>query len=482
MNPLNSSYARKIRPLRHALITIVLAVSCVVIGLVALTANTQKATDTFSRIAHNEVNDAQTVLEIEVNFKKQVQEWKNILLRGSDAKQLATYTKQFHDVERQVHDDAVALTASTKDESLKTQITSFVSSHEQMSSGYQKALDHFSASGGKDASGADAMVKGQDRAPADALTEAHEYATQQSLQIIRDQSASTRNIAYLFVAIGVGAMILALPYLGFVLTVLVRRITTDLRLLQSNADHTANTSRTLETEATNAEAQATGVVSATVNVSQEVSGVSAAMTQMGAAAREIAESAAKADSVAHSASLQAASTNDTVARLGESSHEIEKVIEVITSIAEQTNLLALNATIEAARAGEAGKGFAVVANEVKDLAKETSTATEEIRRLIGGIQNETTNAVTAIAEISRIIDQVNELQSSIAGAVEEQSATTAEITSSMESASTNITQIRDSADLLRHVVTGASAAAANVTSDSAKTISSAHAIRETMLV
>src|SRR5262249_40165165 len=109
------------------------------------------------------------------------------------------------------------------------------------------------------------------------------------------------------------------------------------------------------------------------------------------------------------------------------SAEIGKVLKVITSIAQQTNLLALNATIEAARAGEAGKGFAVVANEGKELARGTARATEDIGQKIGAIRHVTQGAVEAIARISQIIIQINDYQSTIASAVEEQSATAREI-------------------------------------------------------
>src|SRR5439155_1469536 len=114
-----------------------------------------------------------------------------------------------------------------------------------------------------------------------------------------------------------------------------------------------------------------------------------------------------------------ANLRGSVAKLGESSAEIGNVIKVITSIAEQTNLLALNATIEAARAGEAGKGFAVVANEVKELAKQTAKATEDISRKIEAIQGDTKGAVEAIAKIGNIINQINDIQNTIASAVEE---------------------------------------------------------------
>ena len=118
----------------------------------------------------------------------------------------------------------------------------------------------------------------------------------------------------------------------------------------------------------------------------------------------------------------------TISKLGDSSAEIGEVIKVITSIAQQTNLLALNATIEAARAGEAGKGFAVVANEVKELAKQTAKATEDIGQKIAAIQTDTKGAVEAIAAITAVINQINDISNTIATAVEEQSATTNEMT------------------------------------------------------
>ncbi len=173
--------------------------------------------------------------------------------------------------------------------------------------------------------------------------------------------------------------------------------------------------------------QARVVTAAAEEVSENVQTVAAGIEELNASVKEIAKNAADAASVATEGVTVAESTNASVAKLGDSSTEIGKVIKVITSIAQQTNLLALNATIEAARAGEAGKGFAVVANEVKELAKETAKATEDIGQKIEAIQSDTRNAVTAIDRISEIISQVNEIQSTIAAAVEEQTATTNEI-------------------------------------------------------
>ena len=187
-----------------------------------------------------------------------------------------------------------------------------------------------------------------------------------------------------------------------------------------------------------------GVVSAAAEeVSANVSTVATAVEELGASITEIAANATEAASVAARAVVAAESTNATVSKLGASSAEIGEVIEVITSIAEQTNLLALNATIEAARAGEAGKGFAVVANEVKELAKQTSVATEEIGVKIAAIQSDSSGAVDAIAEISEIIDRVATLQTTIASAVEEQTATTNEISRSVTEAARGSSEIAE---------------------------------------
>jgi len=206
-------------------------------------------------------------------------------------------------------------------------------------------------------------------------------------------------------------------------------------------------------------AQAGVVAAAAEQVSRNVQAVAAGAEQMGASIREIAQNAHEAAKVAERATGVAASTNEQVARLGVSSREIGDVVKVITSIAEQTNLLALNATIEAARAGEAGKGFAVVAGEVKELAQETARATEDIARRVEAIQADTDGAVAAIEQIGAIIAQINDFQMTIASAVEEQTATTNEISRSVTEAATgageiaaNITGVADAAQTSSEVL------------------------------
>jgi methyl-accepting chemotaxis protein len=201
-------------------------------------------------------------------------------------------------------------------------------------------------------------------------------------------------------------------------------------------------------------AQAQTVSAAAEQVSRSVTTLSTGSEEMGASIREIAHNATEAARVASEAVAVTAATSATMGKLGESSAEIGSVIKVITSIAQQTNLLALNATIEAARAGEAGKGFAVVASEVKDLAQETARATEDISVRIEAIQSDTSGALIAIDEISRVIARISEFQTTIASAVEEQTATTAAMNRSVAEAATgtgdiaqNITGVAEAARL-----------------------------------
>jgi methyl-accepting chemotaxis protein len=205
--------------------------------------------------------------------------------------------------------------------------------------------------------------------------------------------------------------------------------------------------------------QAGVVATSSSQVNANIQTVTAAVEEMGATIREIAKHSSEAAKVATSAVHLAESTNATVAKLGRSSDEIGSVVKVITSIAEQTNLLALNATIEAARAGEAGKGFAVVANEVKELAKQTAKATEEIGKKVLAIQGETTAAVGAIDRVGKIIGEISDLQSTIATAVEEQTAATNEIIRNVSEAA------RGSAEITENIQ--AVAAATRETSESA---------------
>ena len=213
--------------------------------------------------------------------------------------------------------------------------------------------------------------------------------------------------------------------------------------LAGSSEELTAVSQQMSANAEETSTQANVVSAAGEEVSKNVQTVATATEEMTASIKEIAKNANEAAKVAGSAAKMAETTNATVAKLGESSAEIGQVIKVITSIAQQTNLLALNATIEAARAGEAGKGFAVVANEVKELAKETAKATEDISKKIEAIQTDTKGSVDAIAQITAIIKQINDISNTIASAVEEQTATTNEIARNVGEAAKGSAQIAE---------------------------------------
>jgi methyl-accepting chemotaxis protein len=252
---------------------------------------------------------------------------------------------------------------------------------------------------------------------------------------------------------------------------LVLRLRESAATLAASSEELSATSTQMGASAEETAVQANSVSAAAEQVSANVNTVAASAEEMSASIREIAANATEAADVASHAVRSAHDATDTVAKLGTSSAEIGEVIKVITAIAEQTNLLALNATIEAARAGDAGKGFAVVANEVKELAKETAAATENIGQRIVAIQGDAQAASGAIEDITGVISRIADIQTTIASAVEEQTATTNEITRHVTEAATGANEIAAS-------ITGVAQAAHDTSSGAASTQVSARDLAE----
>jgi len=222
------------------------------------------------------------------------------------------------------------------------------------------------------------------------------------------------------------------------------------------------TATSMTTTAQETGRQASAVAAATAQASANVQTVAAATEELSGSVAEIGRQVTQSAAIAHKAVEEADRTNATVRSLSEAAERIGAVVKLISDIAGQTNLLALNATIEAARAGDAGRGFAVVASEVKALAEQTAKATDDIRLQIAAIQATSGEAAGAIEGITGTITAINEIASSIASAVEQQSAATREIAQNVQHAAVGTREISTNITGVTEAVGGTGAAAHQV--------------------
>ncbi|MFT5730854.1 MAG: methyl-accepting chemotaxis protein [Desulforhopalus sp.] len=241
--------------------------------------------------------------------------------------------------------------------------------------------------------------------------------------------------------------------------------------MQSGSEDTVSRSGQVAAAAEEMSANQNTVAAAMEQASVNVNMVATATEEMNATISEIARNSNNAKEITTEAVDKSKKASQRVDELGKAANEISQVTEVITEISEQTNLLALNATIEAARAGEAGKGFAVVANEIKDLAKQTAQATLDIKTKILGIQEATGITVTEINDIQSVISNIDQIVSTIAAAIEEQTATTREIAENVSQASTGITEVNEN-------VAQSSTVAGEIASDIAEVNNSANEMNQ----
>jgi len=209
--------------------------------------------------------------------------------------------------------------------------------------------------------------------------------------------------------------------------------------MQAHAFELVNSAKSLTANTNNIEHRAADSSKRCIQMSEHSDSVNELMSRAAATTEQICKSitaisnnTSKADSVAKEAVALTRQTNEIIQQLSTSSAGIGSVLKIISNIAEQTNLLALNATIEAARAGDAGKGFAVVANEVKELAKQTANATGEIATRIDSIQSDSGNAVDAISNIDKIVNEISDYQTSVASALHQQSSSAQEMSSTVQ--------------------------------------------------
>jgi methyl-accepting chemotaxis protein len=235
-----------------------------------------------------------------------------------------------------------------------------------------------------------------------------------------------------------------------------------LHALSQNATAMRGTAQTIKGVASDASERAVAASGATTQASGNVSAVASAAEELSASVQEIGRQVRHSADAVEQTGQRTQKSISEIESLAAATQRIDGVLNLIQEIAEQTNLLALNATIEAARAGDAGRGFAVVAHEVKALAGQTAKATEEIAHNIGMIQTTTQNAVSAVREIGGAVREINDITTTIAGAVGQQDAATREISANAQSAAQGNETLVSNIDSLREAIGETNTSAASV--------------------
>jgi methyl-accepting chemotaxis protein len=453
-----------------------LALGCAIVaaaaaGLLGIQRLDQAAT-TYVTVIETDLRNEVAVADILSDFKTQVQEWKNTLLRGKDPKQRTKYWAAFEKEEAKVRQEAETLQARLSPGKARTLVDEFLTAHAAMATGYRKGLAAFDAADHVAAAG-DAAVKGMDRAPAALLDQVIEVIKAKSVESL-SQARQVQQRAILWslglmalvcvagVAAGVWlsrgitrqlggepeqALDLARHIAGGNLSFNVIVAPGDTSSLMAAmvamrnrlASVVGQVRQSSESFATGTAQIATGNADLSHRTEEQASALqktASSMEELGSTVRLNADNARQANQLALGASAVASKGGevvsqvvDTMKGINDSSRKIADIIGVIDGIAFQTNILALNAAVEAARAGEQGRGFAVVAGEVRNLARRSAEAAKEIKSLISSSVERVDQgtalvdqAGTTMHEIVTAIRRVTDIMGEISTASGEQSA------------------------------------------------------------
>jgi methyl-accepting chemotaxis protein len=414
---------------------------------------------------------------LESMFKTQVQEWKNVLLRGKDPKALDKHWSAFTKSERDVGEAAKKLLAALPAGEERSLVEKFTVAHAKMGQGYRKAFEAFQAAAHDPAVG-DNAVRGMDREPAKLLDEAGEKLAAAGTAVGAHADAAGKRATLISLALMLVVCTASLAGAVLFSRTITRQLggepvaAADLVRSVAQGDLTVRSAlkagdRTSLMAQLNAmqdslvkvvsdvRGNAEGVATASTQIAQgnldlsqrteqqasALQQTAATMEELGTTVKQNADNAQQANQLAQAASGVAIKGGEVVGQvvqtmkgIGESSRKISDIIGTIDGIAFQTNILALNAAVEAARAGEQGRGFAVVASEVRSLAQRSAEAAKEIKSLISA-STERVEQGTALVdqagqtmgEVVASIRRVTDIMGEISAASTEQSSGVAQV-------------------------------------------------------
>ena len=417
-----------------------------------------------------------------INFKTQVQEWKNILIRGNNADQFTKYVDGFIASETVVQQHLAAAMVLQKEEGIATDaITSLQKEHASLGKNYREALASFNQENPEAGKVVDKLVSGMDREASRQMQELADKTTSEFNQFLIDSDIKTGKIysdtvsLLLIICISASAIIIGVMIFIFrdmfktlggepaytadvVSQVAEGYLNVDIQLkpgdqhsllasvenmrkqladiigdVRSSADALSSAS-----EEVNATAQSLAKGASVQAASVEET--SASMEQMSASISQNSENARITDGMAQQAARDAATGGEAVMSTVEAMQKIAERISVIDDIAYQTNLLALNAAIEAGRAGEHGRGFAVVASEVRKLAERSQVAAQEIGTLAGDTVKRAEQAGNMLRDMVPAIRKTADLVQEISAASSEQNAGVSQINGAIGQVSQTLQQ------------------------------------------
>jgi len=369
----------------------------------------------YEHLFDRDVHDQDQSRIMQVTFKKEVQEWKDMLLRGRDPQALQKYRSQFLQQSSAVREIAGGLKQNIQDEQAQELLSEFLDAHDKMSVSYGQALERFAGSQGAEQAETDAMVKGQDRAPTDLIDK---IVTALAARTSHERAQITNSLSLFGIALA-----MALGLLAILSYLVVRNISAVLR--QNAAQLGASTEQV---------SVAVGQVSsAAQSLAESASEQAASLQETSASSLEIssltgrnAENAARSAQLMTQVAEHVEDANRTLTQMlaameaiDKSGGKMAKIIQVIEDVAFQTNILALNAAVEAARAGEAGMGFAVVADEVRNLARRSAQAAKDTAALIDESTATSRTASTTVHKVTEAIRSVTEGAATVGQLVDE---------------------------------------------------------------